>query len=477
MTDQPAAPALAPDVLDQLRAALPGKVFRPLLPGYLACLRGYGDSTGVAQVLSPESAEQVSAILKIANAHGVPVIPHGGGTGLVSGHTYSGETPAILVSLERMTAIRLLNADENVMIVEAGAILEDIHTAAEAVGRIFPLAIAAKGSARIGGNLSTNAGGVNVLRYGNTRDLCLGLEVVLPDGRIWNGLSRLRKDNTGYDLRDLFIGAEGTLGIITAASLKLFPKPAGEGVAYMVVDSPATAIKLLSMARDHMGEAISAFELINGTGLRFMKAGLPDVRQPFDTPPDWCVLIEVGLARGLVPSEALEGLFAEAFEAGLVSDGLVAQSAGQAAEFWNVREHIPVANRTVGAICSNDISLPIDLIPDFLPRAQAAVNRIAPFRINAFGHLGDGNLHFNVFAPEGRTKAEFVHLREEIQTAVHDVLHEMGGSFSAEHGVGRLKVGDLERYGDPVKLQMMRGIKDLFDPMGIMNPGAVLPKR
>ena len=380
----------------------------------------------------------------------------------------------MILSLERMRAVRGIYPAENVIVVEAGAILQDIHEAAAKVDRLFPLSIAAQGSARIGGNLATNAGGVNVLRYGNARDLCLGLEAVMPDGRIWHGLKRLRKDNTGYDLRNLLIGSEGTLGVITAAALKLSPRPAGEGTALMVVDSPRAALDLLALARDRVGEGVSAFEIMHRAGLEFLAETLPDIRQPFAEMPEWFVLIDVGLARGLDPALALEGLFAEAFEAGLVSDGIVAQSETQRHQFWEVREQIPEANRRIGSISSHDISLPMSEIPDFIAKGAKVIARIGAFRINCFGHLGDGNLHYNVFPMPGRSRADHVAERDVIKRAVHDLVHEMGGSVSAEHGIGRLKVEDLERYGDPVKLDAMRAIKAALDPLGIMNPGAVL---
>ncbi|MFN3209435.1 MAG: FAD-binding oxidoreductase [Roseovarius sp.] len=360
------------------------------------------------------------------------------------------------------------------MVVEAGAILQDIHAEAEAVGRLFPLSLAAKGSARIGGNLATNAGGVNVLRYGNARDLCLGLEAVLPDGTIWHGLKRLRKDNTGYDLRNLLIGSEGTLGVITAAALKLFPKPAGEGTALMVVDGPEAALSLLSMARDHMGEGVSAFELMHRTGQDFLAETMPDLRLPFADPPEWFVLIDIGLARGLDPAEALETLFAEAAEAGLVSDGMIAQSGAQGQEFWDVRENIPEANRLIGAIISHDISLPLSAVASFIETGTSRLAELGPFRVNCFGHLGDGNLHYNVFPPKGEKRDGYLRNHDAIKRLVHDLVDEMGGSVSAEHGIGRLKVDDLERYGDPARLAAMRAIKSALDPHGIMNPGAVL---
>jgi len=339
---------------------------------------------------------------------------------------------------------------------------------------LFPLSLAAEGSARIGGNLATNAGGVNVLRYGNSRDLCLGLEAVLPDGSIWNGLTRLRKDNTGYDLRNLLIGSEGTLGIITAAALKLSPRPFGAGTALMVVSSPKAALDLLSLARSQMGEGVSAFELIHRQGLKFLSETLPDVRQPFDVKPEWCVLIEVGLAQGLNPVSALETLFETAADGNLVRDGLIAQSQGQRAEFWSVREHLPEANRRVGSISSHDISVPLGALPEFIKIGAQRIAQIGDFRINCFGHVGDGNLHYNVFPMSGKSRQDHENQSSEIKRVVYDLVHELHGSISAEHGIGRLKVDDLEHYGDPVKLAAMRAIKAALDPFGIMNPGAVL---
>ncbi len=459
--------------LDALAALLPAAALREVSPRYLEEPRGRWRGRAGA-VVAPATAEEVSLILKLATARRVPVVPYSGGTGLVGGQVSpDGPTP-ILLSLERMIAIRGLYPRENVIVVEAGAILSDVHDAAVAADRLFPLSIASKGSARIGGLMSTNAGGVNVLRYGNARDLCLGLEAVLPDGAIWHGLKRLRKDNTGYDLRNLLIGAEGTLGVITAAALKLAPRPAGEGTALMVVDSPAAALALLALARDHMGEGISAFELIHRQGLEFLAETLPDLRQPFGAPPEWCVLIDLGLARGLDPATALERLFEEAAEAGLVSDGLIAQSEAQRHSFWELREQIPEANRRIGSIVSHDISVPLGTVPEFIAKGAGVIGALGDFRINCFGHLGDGNLHYNVFPPPGESRADYAHLGDAIKRDVHDLVHAMGGSISAEHGIGRLKVDDLERYGDPAKLAAMRAIKAALDPVGIMNPGAVL---
>jgi len=313
-----------------------------------------------------------------------------------------------------------------------------------------------------------------VLRYGNARDLCLGLEAVLPSGEIWHGLSRLRKDNTGYDLKNLLIGAEGTLGVITAASLKLSPVPAVQGTAVFTVKDPEAAIALLALARDFAGEAVSAFELIHRQGLEFLAETLPQVRQPFAVAPEWSVLIELGLPRGLDAEEMLAELFAAAQEAGYAADGVIAQSEAQRQALWTVREHIPAANKAIGSVSSHDISVPISEIPAFIERGREVVAGLGDFRINCFGHLGDGNLHYNVFPPKGQSRGEFENLRGAVKEAVHDLVHAFGGSFSAEHGVGRMKTADLQRYGDPVRLAAMRAIKLALDPNGIMNPGAVL---
>ncbi|MBZ8117652.1 FAD-binding oxidoreductase [Roseovarius sp. LXJ103] len=462
-------------LLEQLTAAMPSAM-REVSPRYVEEPRGRWQGLAGA-IVAPDSAEGVAQVIRMAAKARVPVLPYSGGTGLVGGQiTPDGPVP-ILLSLERMNRVRENYPEENVIVVEAGAILSDVHDAAGAVERLFPLSIAAKGSARVGGLLATNAGGVNVLRYGNARDLCLGLEAVMPDGSLWHGLRRLRKDNTGYDLRNLMIGSEGTLGVITAAALKLVPRPAGEGTALMVVESPAAALSLLALARDHMGEGVSAFELMHRQGLDFLAETMPDLRQPFSTPPEWFVLIDVGLARGLDPALALETLFGEALEAGLVTDGMIAQSETQRRDFWEIRETIPEGNRRIGAVSSHDISVPLGMVPEFIAQGGPAIAALGAFRINCFGHLGDGNLHYNVFPMPGKTRADHADQREAIKTAVHDLVHSMGGSVSAEHGIGRLKVADLERYSDPAKLAAMRAIKDALDPLGIMNPGAVLRAR
>ncbi len=462
------------EFVDSLGAILPeGRLTATSAP-YLEEPRGrWQGRAGV--VALPRDTEETAAILRACNTARVPVIPYGGGTGLVGGQVAGAGPLPLVLSLEKMAGVRAVHPSENVMIAEAGCILADVQRAAEDAGRLFPLSLASEGSARIGGLLATNAGGVNVLRYGNARDLVLGLEVVLADGRVWHGLKRLRKDNTGYDLRHLMIGSEGTLGVITAASLRLAPLPAEQGAALMVVESPAAALDLLALAQARLGEGISAFELIGGMGLAFLRETMPQVRQPFGQPPDWMVLIDLGLPEGGDPGRALEGVFEAAAEAGLVSDGVIAASLAQRAEFWSLRESIPEANRHIGAISSHDISVPLSEIPAFIAQAGPALARINEFRINCFGHLGDGNLHYNVFPMPGRSRSAHEHEREAIKTCVHDLVHALGGSVSAEHGIGRLKTGDLARYGDPVKLAAMRAIKHALDPNGILNPGAVLP--
>ena len=458
-----------------LRGVLPAAAFRPLSAAYLEEPRGrYAGQDGL--LIAPASTDEVSAVMKAAYEACVPVVPYGGGTGLVGGQVAPVGPKPIILSLERMNKILDVYPTENVLIAQAGAILADVQAAADLHDRLFALSLASEGSARIGGNLATNAGGVNVLRYGNTRDQCLGLEVVLPNGDIWNGLSRLRKDNTGYDLRNLMIGSEGSLGIITAAALKLHPKPTGQGTAFFVVPTPHAALDLLALARSQMAEGVSAFELIGQQGLEFLSETMPDVRQPFETAPEWMVLIDVGLPTGLDPATALEHLFEMAVEQGICTDGTIAQNEGQRQEFWAVRENIPEANRRVGSISSHDISLPISSIPDFIRRGLQAISAVGDFRINCFGHVGDGNLHYNVYPQIGKSRQDHLQEREQIKRAVHDLVHQMQGSVSAEHGIGRLKVEDLQRYSDPTKLALIETIKSAIDPKGIMNPGVIVPQ-
>ncbi len=463
---------VTPEFESKLRGLLPAAAFKEDSAPYLSEPRGRWAGQGF--VVAPGSTDEVASVVRACADAQVPIVPYSGGTGLVGGQLAGDGPVPVVLSLERMNRIRDIYPSENVLVCDAGVILADVHKAADDAGRLFPLSLASEGSARIGGLLSTNAGGVNVLRYGNARAQCLGLEVVRPDGTIWHGLTRLRKDNTGYDLRNLMIGAEGTLGIITAAALKLVPRPVGVGAAVMAVASPAAALDLLAMAGDQIGEGVSAFEIMHRAGFDFLDEVGPDYKQPFDEVPEWTVLIDVGLPAGLHPEEALEGLFSSAFEAGLVTDGAVAQNVAQRDAFWHIRESIPEANRRIGSVSSHDISLPLSAIPAFIERGKQALAEVGAFRINCFGHLGDGNLHYNVFPMPGKNRAAYEAERPEVKRVVHDLVHAMDGSVSAEHGIGRLKVKDLETYGDPAKLAMLRAIKDALDPLGIMNPGAVL---
>ncbi|OYU19735.1 MAG: hydroxyacid dehydrogenase [Rhodobacteraceae bacterium PARR1] len=462
-----------PAFLATLAARLPEGSLRPAEARYLEEPRGRWHGLAGAVAL-PRTTDEVATVVRACAAARVGIVPWGGGTGLVGGQVMPEGPAPVLLSLERMAAVRGLWPAENAITVEAGMTLQAVQQAADGVGRLFPLSLASEGTAQIGGALGTNAGGLNVLRYGNARDLCLGVEAVMADGSIHHGLKRLRKDNTGYDLRHLLIGSEGTLGIITAASLRLFPRPDVNLTAMLVVPSPAAALDLLTMAGALAPGMVSAFELMHRMGFDFLSQTMPEVTQPFATAPEWSVLLELGLPASVPAEEMMATLYAQADAAGLVLDGVIAASETQRAQLWRIRESIPEANRRIGSISSHDISLPLSAVPDFIPQALDALARIDGFRVNCFGHLGDGNLHFNVFPAEGRTRSDHDHQRDAVKTCVHDLVDRMGGSVSAEHGIGRLKVGDLERYGDPTKLAAMRAIKAALDPVGILNPGAML---
>lgn len=457
-----------------LAAALPADTLSKPDPRYLEEPRGKAVSAPGAWLARPRSTLDVATIIRFCAEHRIGVVPYAGGTSLVGGQVLSEGQAHLILSVERLNRIRTVLPEENVIIAEAGVILADLQQAASDAGRLFPLSLAAEGTARIGGNLSTNAGGVQVLRYGNARDLCLGLEAVLPDGSVWNGLSRLRKDNTGYDLRNLLVGAEGTLGIITAASLRLFPAPVAQETALLAVPGPRDAQDLLMRAQQTLDGRVTAFELIHRQGIDFLAEKLPQVRRPLDPVPEWSVLLEASSARedGLQP--AFASLVEQAFEVGLVQDGVIAATGQQRAEIWQMRESIPLANKAVGAIASHDISLPLGRIAEFIDRAGPMLRAIAPVRINCFGHLGDGNLHYNLYPPVGVDRAQFRDRAPALTRAVHDLVTECEGSISAEHGIGRFKKSDLERYADPARLAAMRVIKEALDPAGIMNPGAVL---
>lgn len=460
--------------VDRLAGELPDWTLSAPEPRHLEEPRGRWP--GQAGVLArPRSTEEVARIVRACGEARVGVVPYSGGTGLVGGQIMPIDGPApLLLSLERMSALRGVWPEENALVVEAGMILAEVQAEAAKVGRLFPLSLASEGSCRIGGNLAANAGGTAVLRYGNARDLCLGLEAVLPDGTVFNGLTRLRKDNAGYDLRHLLIGSEGTLGVITAASLKLFPQPAARVVALLSVPSPTAALELLALCGDRAAGMVSGFELIHRMGFDFLAETGFDLRAPFDSVPEWLVLLELELPAGLEPEVTMATVYVAGADAGLVTDGVIATSQAQADAIWALRETIPLANRKVGAVSSHDISLPLSAIPGFIAEAPRAIADLGALRVNCFGHLGDGNLHWNVFPERGHAKAEHEGVRDEVKRVVHDMVHALGGSVAAEHGVGRLKVADLARYGDPGKLAAMRAIKAALDPVGIMNPGAVL---
>lgn len=423
-------------------------------------------------VLRPASVDEVSAILAICHETRTAIVPQGGNTGLVGGQIPFGHE--VLLSLTRLSAIREVDALNHTMTAEAGVILADLQAAAEAADRQFPLSLAAEGSCTLGGVLSTNAGGTNVLRYGNARDQTLGLEVVLADGRVWNGLSRLRKDNTGLDLKDLFIGAEGTLGIITAAVVKLFPYPRARAAAFVAVSDVHAAVALLSLARDVSGDRVSGFELIPRLALDFTARHL-NLKAPLDDPGPWCVLMEVEDGRDAGLEEMLLGFLETGIERGWVRDGTLARSDQQRQAFWQIRHSLSEVQKFEGASIKNDISVPVSRMPDFIDRAAAAVTAACPgIRPVPFGHIGDGNVHFNLSQPEDMDKADYLARWADITRLVQDIAHDLGGSISAEHGIGRMKRDELPRYKGTVAMEMMAGIKTTLDPLGILNPGKLL---
>lgn len=422
-------------------------------------------------VLRPGSTEEVSRILAIANETRTAIIPQSGNTGLCGGQIPLDDGSEVLLSLDRMNRILDVDASDNTITVEAGAILKSVQEAADHAGRLFPLSLASEGSCRMGGNLSTNAGGLNVIAYGNTRDLCLGLEVVLADGRIWNGLKRLRKDNTGYDLRDLFIGAEGTLGIITAAVMKLFPKPKSWETAFIAVPSAQAAVDLLSLAKEMSGNRVVGFELIADLALSFTIRHM-GIRHPLASASPWYVLAELA---DPVPGAMMEILEA-AMEKDLVTDAAVAQSDSQRAELWAARELISESQKPEGGSIKHDISVPVSRVPQFLAEADEAVSRFMPgARFCSFGHLGDGNIHYNVSQPIGTDKTKFLESWNGMNDVVFDVVKRLDGSISAEHGIGRLKAYRMPEIKSPVELSIMRGLKQMLDPNNILSPGRVLP--
>ena len=442
---------------------------------YLVESRGLYHGTSPL-VLKPGSTQEVSAILTLASRTGTPIVPAGGRTGHVGGHVPREGRADVVLSLERMNRIREIDTAADVIVADGGTILADIQKAAEENGRLFPLSLGSEGSCRIGGNLSTNAGGTAVLAYGNARQLCLGLEVVLPTGEIWDGLRRLKKDNSGYDLRDLFIGAEGTLGIITGAVLKLHPQPRGRQVAFAGLASPEDALALFEQASLLCGTVLTGFELMPRIGIEFTTRHSPGVRDPLASAHPWYALIDISTSDSAETAERMiDTLLQEAFEAGLVLDAAIASSLAQRNAFWHLRESMSEAQKPEGGSIKHDVSVPVSRVPRFLAEADAAVLALIPdARVCAFGHLGDGNIHYNISQPAGADKAAFIARWREVNAVVHAVVHAHGGSISAEHGVGQLNRDELIASRPAIETELMNRIKQAFDPAGIMNPGKMI---
>jgi FAD/FMN-containing dehydrogenase len=431
----------------------------------------------VPLVLRPQSTAEVASIVGICADRGIGIVPQGGNTGLTGGSQPHDDMSEVIVSTSRLKRIRGIDTVDDTITVEAGVVLKEIQSAADRADRLFPLSLGAEGSCQIGGNISTNAGGVQVLRYGNMRNLVLGLEAVLPDGSVWNGLRSLRKDNTGYDMKQLFIGAEGTLGIVTAAVLRLFPKPTASETAWIGVESPATAVALLGHMRTRMGDAVSAFELIRRSLVDFLLAGVPGHEDPMQAAHPWYVLMDV-TTQGPPGSlhEPLAEALASAQEAGMVRDALIAASGAQAARLWKMRERLPEAVVSAGGAIPHDVSVPVSRIPELIDRADAALAATYPgIRHCAFGHVGDGNMHYNPVRPLDWDAQRYRVERGAINRIVHDLVVGLDGSISAEHGVGRSRLAELARYKSAPELAMMRAVKRALDPKGIMNPGKVVP--
>ena len=427
-------------------------------------------------VVLPRNVEDVSRILRFCGDARIGVVPHGGNTSYCGGATPDESGTQLVLSLRRLNRVRGVDALNSAMVVEAGCLLTNVQQAATAAGLFFPLSLGSQGSCQIGGNLATNAGGTNVLRYGMMRDLVLGLEVVTADGRVLSSLPPLRKDNTGYDLKSLFVGSEGTLGVITAATLKLFPAQRSVATALVAVLDVAAAVELLRALRQESGDTVSSFELIPRAALDLTLRHVPGVANPFGQPFDWCVLIELSSSRRddtLHP--LLESVLSSAEARGAVLDAVLAKNDRERAQFWRIRENIPEAQRKHGASLKHDISVPVASMPDFIARAGSWIEANVPDGVLvAYGHVGDGNLHFNISQAEASSASSFLAREASIKRVIHDLVRDFGGSFSAEHGIGRLKVGELAQYSTPAELALMRSIKVAFDPRGIMNPGKVL---
>jgi FAD/FMN-containing dehydrogenase len=471
---QPSVPPLSPELVARLRAIVGDKyaITDPAdIAPYLTEQRDLFQGRSPL-VLRPGSTAEVSAICKLATEHRISLVPQGGNTGLVGGQTpHQGE---VVISMRRMDKIRDIDAASNTMTCEAGVVLQIAQQKAAEVDRLFPLSLGAEGSCTIGGNLSTNAGGTAALAYGVAREMALGLEVVLADGRILNGLSKLKKDNTGYDLRNLFIGAEGTLGIITAATLKLFQKPRAVETAFVGLNSPREALKLLAISQNEAAGSLTSFELLSDLAVDFSVRHGIDIRDPLGSKHPWYVLMELSSSRDDA-RDALESILAQGLEDGVVDDAAIATSLSQRQAFWKLRDEMSTAQKPEGGSIKHDISVPVAAVPDFIAQANAAVVKLIPgARPVPFGHLGDGNIHYNVSQPIGADAAGFLGRWHEVSAVVFAIVLRMGGSISAEHGIGVLKRDDLPEVKDKVAIELMRGIKLMLDPLGIMNPGKVL---
>jgi D-lactate dehydrogenase (cytochrome) len=470
----PAAPPLPPDLIARFRAIVGDKYAvtdaADIAP-YVTEERGLFQGRSPL-VLRPGSTAEVSAICKLATERKIALVPQGGNTGLVGGQTpHNGE---VVVSTRRLDKIREIDTASNTMTCEAGVVLQVAQQRASEVDRLFPLSLGAEGSCTIGGNLSTNAGGTAALAYGVAREMAIGLEVVLADGRILNGLSKLKKDNTGYDLRNLFIGAEGTLGIITAATLKLFPKPRAVETAFVGLKSPADALKLLLIAQNEAAGTLTSFELLADIAVDFSVRHGIDIRDPLESKHGWYVLMELSSSHDDVGT-TLETILAEGMDQGIVDDAVIAANLSQRSAFWKLRDEMSAAQKPEGGSIKHDISVPVAAVPDFIEQANAAVVKLIPgARPIPFGHLGDGNIHYNVSQPVGADTADFLGRWHAVNAVVFEIVLRMGGSISAEHGIGVLKREELPEVKDKVAMEMMRAIKAAFDPLGIMNPGKVL---
>ena len=443
--------------------------------GYLTDHRQRFTGSALA-VLRPASTREVAQLVQLCAQYRVPIVPQGGNTGLVLGSVPDASGQAVVISLTRLNRIRALDGINNTITVEAGCVLANVQDAAAAANRLYPLSLASEGSCTVGGNLSTNAGGTGVLRYGNARELCLGLEVVTAEGEIWDGLRGLRKDNTGYDLRDLFIGAEGTLGIITAAVLKLFPQARAQLTALAALRTPDDALGLLNLAQERCGASLTGFELMSGFCLELVTRHFPQLHMPLPQSFPQYVLLEISDGESAEHAEGLlESVITDALEDGLVQDAVVASSLAQAGALWNLREHISEAQAAEGKNIKHDVSLPISNIGKFIHETDALLQQAFPgVRMVTFGHLGDGNLHYNVSPPVGISDISFLQRQSEVNRVVHDSVHRNGGSISAEHGLGALKRDEILLYKSPLEMRLMRSIKQALDPLNLMNPGKVL---